>query len=507
MGGGEITRRSLLAATAGAVASGTLRPHRALAALGPGTGPALAPELAQIGLGRLAAGAVRTVGLPRNADLVGLQWHGPSQARVQVRVRSGADWSAWAEAGAHGHGPDEPAAGGHAVGDPVWTRGSTELQLRSAVTLSDVRLHAVDVSGGRGARNLAAQAAAALPVLAPLAAAGAGSPPIIARRAWAGGVSPPSVTPAYGAVRLAFVHHTQSPNGYGAAEVPAMLRGIYAFHRFVNGWNDIGYNFAIDAFGRIFEARAGGTEEPVVGAHAGGYNLVSSGVAMLGSFMGVAPPGRARAALERLLAWKLSLHGLPSTGSVVVKVNPAGAVFSRFPANARVSLRRISGHRDGDSTDCPGDVLYRELPSIRAGVRRLALRPARVTLALASPVPVAANVVTGQLTLLDGTPLPGATVLVQARAVSGRGETVAERTLGQAVSDPAGRYALPVSALASALGGVVPRAGLALRALYAGSAAAGATVSDPLAVPAAVLTPPAPPAAAPSPTGATPPPA
>jgi hypothetical protein len=38
-----------------------------------------------------------------------------------------------------------------------------------------------------------------------------------------------------------------------------MLRAIFAFHRDVRGWNDIGYNFVIDAFGRIFEARAGGS--------------------------------------------------------------------------------------------------------------------------------------------------------------------------------------------------------------------------------------------------------
>ena len=47
---------------------------------------------------------------------------------------------------------------------------------------------------------------------------------------------------------------------------------------------------------------------------------------------------------------------------MTVRVNPAGAVYSRFPANARVSLPRIAGHRDGDSTDCPGDALYGELP-------------------------------------------------------------------------------------------------------------------------------------------------
>ena len=71
-------------------------------------------------------------------------------------------------------------------------------------------------------------------------------------------MAPPRVTPGYGDVRLAFVHHTENPNGYSAGEVPAMLRAIWAFHRFTNGWNDIGYNFVVDLYGRIWEARAGG---------------------------------------------------------------------------------------------------------------------------------------------------------------------------------------------------------------------------------------------------------
>jgi hypothetical protein len=71
--------------------------------------------------------------------------------------------------------------------------------------------------------------------------------------------------------------------------------------------------------------------------------------------------------------------------------NPKGASYSRFPANARVPLPRIAGHRDADSTECPGNVLYSELPAIRAGVRRLAPHPTRATLKLAAPsVPVGA---------------------------------------------------------------------------------------------------------------------
>ncbi len=173
-----------------------------------------------------------------------------------------------------------------------------------------------------------------------------------------------------------------------------------------------------------------------MGAQAGGYNLASTGVAVLGSFSSTPISPAARRALERLLAWKLSLHGVPSQGRVAVKVNPAGAIYSRFPANALVSLPRIAGHRDADSTDCPGEVLYGQLPGVRAAVGLLAPPPPRATLELAvaqagSPAsswePVgeapasqapAGQVLTGTVAHADGAPIADATVLVQARAVS-----------------------------------------------------------------------------------------
>jgi hypothetical protein len=514
--GRALTRRSLLAAGAGAFAAGTLGADVARAALG---GPP-APRLAARRLGRLTAGTVRSVELGEVADLLGLSWSGVMRAGVQLRFRtaSGA-WSRWASADAGGHGPDgpAPASGGRVVGDPVWTGGTSAVQIRSRIGLADVTLHLVDASGGVGAaRQVQAAVLAVAPALAgPPLAAGPGQPPIIARAAWAAGVSRPRVAPEYGAVRMAFVHHTENPNGYAPGEVPAMLRAIWAFHRFVRGWNDIGYNFVIDLFGRIFEARAGGIDEPVVGAQAGGYNLLSTGVAVLGSFMSVPVSPQARGALERLLAWKLSLHGVPSQGRVVVRVNPAGAVYSRFPAGARVPLPRIAGHRDGDTTDCPGNVLYAELPAIRAGVRRLAPRPVHLSLTLTPAVPTlapsagqpptatapaaapgaaAAGVLGGVLAFLDGTPVPGAPVIVQSRTVRARGETVLEGALAEARTDAEGRWSVPGEFVTAR------RGGLRVRALYpGGTAGAGASVSEALDVVAQPLTPPG---AAPAPTPA-----
>lgn len=363
-------------------------------------------------------------------------------------------------------------------------------------------------------------AAAALELLLQALPAGPGQPPIVAREAWAQGRCPPSVTPAYGEVVLAFVHHTENPNGYSPQEVPGMLRAIYAFHRYGRGWNDIGYNFVLDRFGRIFEARAGGVDEAVIGAHAGGYNYCSTGVAVLGEYGALRISPAARQALAQLLAWKLSLHGTPAAGRVTVRVNPVGAIYSRFPARAHVSLPRIAGHRDADSTSCPGNALYGELPGLRHAALGLAGRVAKLTLAAQRDETSGAIVaLTGALTWLrgaagagapgtQGSPAAGiaaAPVQIQARSSSRRGQLVSEQTLAQVQTAPDGSFAVPV---AQQLPGPP---GMSLRALCPGAAAPGgasvpAAVSMPLTLTGMVsFTPAQAPTSQPTPRAARPP--
>jgi N-acetylmuramoyl-L-alanine amidase-like protein len=509
----RITRRSLLVASAGALGSGVLRPRTALALL---DGPP-SPSLTEHWLGTLTP-IVASVRLASPADLVGVEWQGSAQENISLRFR-GRDgrWSSWVAAGTNGHGPDVRQQTDRQVGEPIWTGGTTSVQIRSAGRVSDAKLHLVNVNGtaeaGRHGRTAVPLAlTASLPLATPNLPAGSGQPPIFARKAWARGMAPPKVAPEYGEVEMAFVHHTENPNGYAPGAVPAMLRAIYVFHRYVNGWNDIGYNFVVDLYGRVFEARAGGIDEPVVGAQAGGYNLFSTGIAVLGTFSSVPISKAARDTLEELLAWKLSLHGVPAQGRVTVKVNPAGASYSRFPANARVSLPRIAGHRDGDATECPGNVLYGELPAIRTRVRRLAPNPTRVTLTLIAPEVVPetqatpepssapapestptgqAQVLSGVVELLDGTPLSGTAVLIQARAVSHKGEVVSEQTLGETTTNAAGQWELDATPLSP------PGSGLWLRALCPGGQGFGVAVSDPLHLQrnVSLTTPPASPSA------------
>jgi hypothetical protein len=296
--------------------------------------------------------------------------------------------------------------------------------------------------------------------------AGPGQPPIIARRAWTHGQFLPSRRPGYGQVELAFVHHTQTANSYGPHESAALVLGMAHYHRDVRGFHDIGYNFLIDRYGQIFEGRAGGIDEAVVGAQAGGYNLVSTGVGMIGSFQDALPPRAARRALAELLAWKLSLHGLPLEGKVTVRVNAAGQAYSRYPAGTPVTLNRIAGHRDGDSTDCPGNALYRRLPFLRHRAQGLVRQRAQLLLSElpASSTP-GARAFSGRLTLVDGMTIPGAAIVLQSREPAVRG---GETTVGSATTGGDGTWTASVQL----------SEGARVRALYAGDATHPAVVSD-----------------------------
>ena len=56
----------------------------------------------------------------------------------------------------------------------------------------------------------------------------------------------------YGTISAGFVHHTVNANDYTEDQVPAIIRSIYAYHVKSRGWSDIGYNFLVDRFGRIW---------------------------------------------------------------------------------------------------------------------------------------------------------------------------------------------------------------------------------------------------------------
>ena len=140
--------------------------------------------------------------------------------------------------------------------------------------------------------------------------------------------------------------------------MPAIIRGIYAYHTQSRGWSDIGYNFLVDRFGRIWEGRYGGVDRPVVGAHTLGYNDDSFAMSAIGNFDIAQPPAAMLDAYGRLFAWKLS------------PARRQRRLHARSGSTKRY-LQAINGHRDVGQTACPGQVPLRPDPADPAARRGL----------------------------------------------------------------------------------------------------------------------------------------
>ncbi|MFD9904506.1 peptidoglycan recognition protein [Streptomyces sp. NPDC059063] len=217
---------------------------------------------------------------------------------------------------------------------------------------------AADGSGGKAAvRPVAAGHPAARPVIVP-------------RARWLGD-TPPSHPPVRygGPVAAVFVHHTDSPNRYDCADAPRIIRALAAGQTKARLFDDIGYNFLVDRCGTIYEGRAGGVDQPVVGAHTQGFNHRTAGIAAIGTFTeGTPVPGPMAEAIAALAAWKLGLADVdPRLRARLVSSNN----LSRFPAGTPAEFDAVAGHADGYSTHCPGAALRAELPAIRERAAQL----------------------------------------------------------------------------------------------------------------------------------------
>jgi N-acetylmuramoyl-L-alanine amidase-like protein len=370
----------------------------------------------------------RVLRAPRRFDLLGVRGPDAARGRFEVRVRRrGGDWSRWVALAVHGdHAPDTGT--GERASDPVWAGSCDELQLRASHRpRGALRVHFVAVPAA-GRRSLRARAAAPKQQFPTQPGT---PPPIIPRSAWGADSVPPRSAPDYGVVQMAFVHHTVTANDYAPEQSAAIVLGIAKYHRDTNGWNDIGYNFLVDQYGQVFEGRAGGVEQAVIGAQAQGYNSQSTGVAVLGTFSDAPIPEPAMAAITRLLGWKLSLHGVPCEGGLTVV--SGGGSLNRYSSGTPVAMQRISGHRDGDKTACPGNALYAQLPELRRRAARLA-GPivARGVVSLqpsADAVDYGADAVfTGTVIRPDSTAGAGEVVALQKRGSGGGWVTVARTT-------------------------------------------------------------------------------
>jgi hypothetical protein len=292
-----------------------------------------------------------------------------AEGTLWLRTRAGTGWSGWREVEPSDDGPDPTSREDHperVFTDGVWLpAGTSELQVRvarPAAAAGGLRAHLVtpDMTATPGSEPPRPGQATAMTT----------RPTIISRAGWGADESLRRHAPEYSdTVKAAFVHHTVQTNSYAPSESAALIRADYLYHVRSRGWNDIGYNFLVDRYGRVFEGRAGGVTRAVLGAHAGGFNTDTTGVALLGTFTSSRPPAGMVAALERLLAWKLDLTHVDPAG--LVALTSAGSANGRYPAGRRVAAHTILGHRSTSYTTCPGDPVIALLPAIRSAVSRI----------------------------------------------------------------------------------------------------------------------------------------
>ncbi|WP_243106708.1 N-acetylmuramoyl-L-alanine amidase [Actinomyces lilanjuaniae] len=190
---------------------------------------------------------------------------------------------------------------------------------------------------------------------------------VTTRAEWGANSAYMTWTPTYASASHVVVHHTAGTNSYTSSQSASIVNGIYYYHAVTLGWGDIGYNFLIDKYGRVFEGRYGSTSaaagKMVVGGHALGVNTGTMGLSMLGTYSSVAPTDTQLQAVGKMAGWFLGRAGVSSaTGSA----NLAIRTTARYRAGTTVSLPRIIGHRDVGYTTCPGDVGYSRLGTIRS---------------------------------------------------------------------------------------------------------------------------------------------
>ena len=374
---------------------------------------------------------------PKRFNLVGLSWRGSGEPAIALRARKDdGDWTRWTPTGGDGlHGKRRSTS------SPVWVGEADWVQYRMSRQVPGLRLHFVNTTGtasteDRILNGLRRAAHSAVVSVAPAWGATASQPRIHTRSEW-GGEQCPTRAVNYGRVKAAVVHHTVTANEYSRSQVPAAILAVCRFHRNTNGWNDIGYNFVVDRFGRIWEGRDGGIDEAVMGSHAQGYNAQTTGISNLGTYTSVPQTDAAIDAMARLIAWKLANHGVRTGGTV--RLTSAGGSSARYPYGYTRRFPHVIGHRDTGVTACPGEQLYYQLPELRERIGER--RPTGVKVELDAPLPELVTyspdgyTLGGTLADAYGAPVVGATVQLERLRRTGW------RSVGEAITNDGGNFA------------------------------------------------------------------
>lgn len=142
------------------------------------------------------------------------------------------------------------------------------------------------------------------------------------------------LTPRIATSRI-IIHHVG-----GNRDMDVSAATIHRWH-LQNGWSGIGYHFVIRKDGTLERGRP----QDVMGAHTYHYNADSLGICVTGNFEIARPTLEQMATLNLLVTAACTQYGITP------------------------DRKHILGHRELNSTECPGRNLYRQLDAVRSYAR------------------------------------------------------------------------------------------------------------------------------------------
>lgn len=181
------------------------------------------------------------------------------------------------------------------------------------------------------------------PSVHPVPAFGPNTFGIYPRSAWTRyGVVASHITPMNGVTRITFHHSGDVHNGRdvpfledGFTETIQHLELVREYHVNQRGWADIGYHFAIDRAGRVFQLRSLRYQ----GAHVKGQDEHNLGIVVLGNFNVQQPTAAQKSRILTFGKLTKAEYAVPS-GQVKI-------------------------HRELGPTDCPGTTMTRYMDDVR----------------------------------------------------------------------------------------------------------------------------------------------
>lgn len=166
---------------------------------------------------------------------------------------------------------------------------------------------------------------------------------VIARREWTTAAPVLAMTNPMGPITRITIHHDGMPpvSLRTRGEVVDRLEFIRRAHT-NRGWADIGYHYAIDPSGRVWECRP----HRFQGAHVKDNNENNLGIMLLGNFEEQVPTSAALAAMDNFVADRMRA--------------------------LRVPIQRVYTHQEITPTACPGRNLQGYMVATRSGRGRMA---------------------------------------------------------------------------------------------------------------------------------------